>query len=282
MAIDTQEVLDKIEAKIAELQGKIGSIGSTSQTGTAGRDFLVGNRFSDSTIAGADGNDRVFGGFGNDFLLGGDFELLSPNSGNDLIDGGNGDDDILGGDGNDSLFGKLGSDDIYGEDGNDLVVGGLGDDFLDGGEGNDQLIGEPGNDQIFGGSGSDTLTGAGNLAGDIEVDFLVGGGALNFITEEASFDPDGDPDIFVLGNANGSFYTNSGSANSGGLFDLGDFGVIFDFESGIDKVQLGSGITPDVQIGEGALGFGTYIFDNGDLIGVALDVPLDANDFIIA
>ncbi|MGF1677422.1 MAG: hypothetical protein ACFCUV_27590, partial [Rivularia sp. (in: cyanobacteria)] len=90
MAIDTQEILDKIEAKIAELQEKIGGIGSTSQTGTAGRDFLVGNRFSDSTIVGAGGDDRIFGGFGDDLLLGGDLELNSPNSGNDLIDGGNG------------------------------------------------------------------------------------------------------------------------------------------------------------------------------------------------
>ena len=282
MAIDTQEILDKVNEKRAEVQAKIGAIGSTSQTGTAGRDFLAGNRFSDSTIVGAGGNDRVFGGFGDDFLLGGDPELLSPNSGNDLIDGGNGDDDILGGDGDDKLFGKLGSDDIYGEDGEDLIDGGLGDDFLDGGNDNDQITGSSGNDQIFGGPGSDILTGVGNLTGDIEVDFLVGGGSLDFITEEANFDPDGDPDLFVLGNANGSFYTNSGSANSGGLFGLGDFAVIFDFESGIDKVQLGSGITPDIQTGDGPLGLGTYIFDNGDLIGVALNVPLDTNDFIIA
>jgi len=279
MAIDTQEILDKIDAKIAELQEKIGGIGSPNQEGTSGKDFLVANRFSDSIIVGLGGDDRIFGGFGNDFLLGGDSVLFSPNSGNDLIDGGNGDDDILGGDGNDNLFGKFGSDDLYGEDGEDLIDGGLNNDFLDGGNGNDQIIGGPGNDQMFGGGGSDILTGAGNLTGDIEVDFLVGGGSLDFITEEASFDPDGASDLFVLGNANGSFYTNSGSSNSGGLLGLGDFAVIFDFESGIDKIQLNSATAFSAQIGNGPVGPGTYIFDNGDLIGLALNVALDVTNF---
>ncbi|NBD15477.1 MAG: calcium-binding protein [Cyanobacteria bacterium] len=273
MAIDTQEILDKIDAKIAELQEKIGGIGSANQEGTSGKDFLVANRFSDSIIVGLGGDDRIFGGFGNDFLLG--------NSGNDLIDGGNGDDDILGGDGNDNLFGKFGSDDLYGEDGEDLIDGGLNNDFLDGGNGNDQIIGGPGNDQMFGGGGSDILTGVGNLTGDIEVDFLVGGGSLNFITEEASFNPDGAPDLFVLGNANGSFYTNSGSGNSGGILGVGDLAVIFDFESGIDKIQLSSSSASNLNVltGDGPLGFATYILDNGDYIGAALGVALTATDF---
>ncbi len=266
----TQEIIQKINDRIAELQERIGSIGSTDQTGTGGRDFLVANRFSDSSIDGLGGNDRIFGGFGNDDLLGGD--------GNDLIDGGNGDDFIDGGNNNDNLFGKLGNDILLGGDGNDLVDGGLGDDFLGGGDGNDQLIGGPDDDQLFGGNGIDTLTGVGNLTGDIEVDFLIGGGDLL----SGSTAPDGAPDLFVLGNANGSFYTNSGPANSGGLLGVGDFAAILDFESSIDKVQLSSAITPDIQIGNSFFGPGTYIFDNGDFIGVAVGVALGATDFTFA
>ncbi|MDJ0516705.1 MAG: calcium-binding protein [Trichodesmium sp. MO_231.B1] len=281
MAIDTQEILNKINAKLAELQAKIGGLGSTSQIGTARGDFLFANRFNDSNIAGVDGNDKIFGGFGNDLLLGGNLELSSSNSGDDLIDGGSGDDEILGGDGDDRLFGKFGSDDIYGEDGEDEIYGGLDDDFLDGGNDNDILFGDPGNDQLFGGPGIDILTGAGNLTGDIEVDFLVGGGSLDFVTGNASFAPDNAPDLFVLGNANGSFYTNSGPANTGGILGVGDVAVVLDFESGIDKIQLSSESSPDLdfQIRGGLFsGISTQIFDNGDLIGIVDGVVLDVDN----
>ncbi len=267
------EILQEVNDRTAQLQERTGSIASPDQIGTEGKDFLVANRFTDSFIDGRGGDDRLFGGFGNDTLLGGE--------GNDLMDGGNGDDSIDDGNGNDKLFGKLGNDFIDGGGGNDLLDGGLDDDIIFGNEGNDQLTGGPGNDQLFGGNGSDTLTGAGTLTGDIEVDFLIGGG--DPLT--GGIDPDGTPDRLVLGNANGSLYTNSGSANSGGLLGLGDFAVILDFESGIDKIQLSQARLPSLSFSIDAGVFsdsGTYIFDNGDLIGIADGVALNSTDFTFA
>lgn len=270
----TQEILDRVNAKIAEIQAKVANLGSPTRIGSDGRDFLFGSSFGDSFLDGRGGNDRVFGRFGDDTLLGGE--------GEDLVDGGFGDDLILGGDEDDKLFGKFGNDEILGGTGDDLVDGSVGDDFLDGGLGDDQLIGGPGNDQLFGGGGSDTLTGVGNLTGDIEVDFLVGGG--DFLS--GSVAPDGSPDLFVLGNVDGSFYTNSGPENSGGIFGFGDFAAILDFESGLDKIQISASVAQDpnsILFANAFLGLGTYIVDNGDLIGfVSGDAPLSANDFVLA
>jgi len=213
----TEEILQKVNDRIDELQQRIGDIGSIEQEGDEGRDFLVANRFSDSTIDGLGGDDRLFGGFGNDNLFGGD--------GNDLIDGGNGDDLIDGGNGDDNLFGKFGNDFLDGGAGNDLMAGSLGNDQLDGGEGNDQLLGGPDSDILLGGIGSDILTGAGGnqTGGNPQQDTLIGGPL------DVNGNPVGDDsqDTFVLNNADGFFYTAAGN---------NDFAFILDFEPGVDTI----------------------------------------------
>ena len=248
MAIDTQEILDKIKAKIEELEARIGSIGSTDQTGTAGKDFLVANRFSDTTIDGLGGDDRLFGGFGNDNLFGGD--------GNDLIDGGNGDDLIDGGNGNDKLFGKAGDDFLDGGAGNDILDGSLGLDQLNGGEGNDQLFGGPGDDILLGGTGADTLTGAGGnqTGGTPQFDTLIGGPL------DADGNPIGDnsPDTFVLNNGDGFFYTAAGD---------NDFAFILDFEPGVDTISNAQNFVQGSAFGFPAL-FAPLAGGSFDLVAV--------------
>jgi Ca2+-binding RTX toxin-like protein len=270
----TEEILERVNAQIAEIRARVGSVGSNFQTGTENKDFLVASRFSDSFIDGGGGNDQVIGGFGNDILLGG--------TGNDLIDGGNGDDILIGGDGNDNLFGKFGNDFLDGGAGNDLLDGGFGDDQLDGGLGDDQLNGGPGNDTLIGGSGRDTLTGAGGnqVGGDPQIDILIGGPL------DSNGNPIGDGvrDTFVLGNANGSFYTTAGPSNFGLPGDA-DFALIFGFERGIDTLQLSSANTHQVFNAQVFFGPGglytpndTLIFANTstgpDLIAIVVGVNL--------
>jgi Ca2+-binding RTX toxin-like protein len=211
------EILEKINARIAAVKQRVGAIGGNFQTGTETGNFLVGSRFSDSFLDGRGGDDRVFGGFGNDVLLGG--------SGNDFINGGLGDDIILGEVGNDNLFGNLGNDFLDGGAGNDILDGSQGNDQLDGGDGNDNLSGGPGNDILLGGNGSDTLTGAGGnqTGGEPQQDQLIGGSL------DANGFPvsDGVRNTFVLGNANGFFYTSAGD---------NDFAFILDFKPGVDAI----------------------------------------------
>ncbi|MBW4666322.1 MAG: hypothetical protein KME60_02475 [Cyanomargarita calcarea GSE-NOS-MK-12-04C] len=254
---DTQEILDKTNAKIAEIQARIGSIGGITQNGTSGKDFLVGNRFSDSVIDGRDGDDRIFGGFVNDILYG--------DAGNDFVDGGNGDDILYGGDGNDNIFGKLGNDFLDGGTSNDLLDGSLGDDQLDGGDGNDQLTGGSGNDILLGGNGIDSLTGAGGnqTGGTPQQDILIGGPL------DGDGNPllDGSPDTFVLGNDNGSFYTSAG-------FD--DYALILGFEKGVDALQLSPVGNYQLSLGSFFTDTDTGIFNGNDLIGIVVGVDLTA------
>ncbi len=232
MSIDTQEILDKVNAKIAEIQARIGSIGSTDQNGTSGRDFLIANRFNDTVIDGQGGNDRIFGGFGNDDLLGGD--------GEDLIDSGIGDDFIDGGNGDDRIFGKGGNDILEGGEGDDLVDGSIGDDQVLGSGGDDTLNGGPGSDILLGGRGADILTGAGGnqTGGDPQEDILIGG----ILDDNGNAVPDGAPDQFVLGNSDGAFYTAAGDT---------DLAFILDFELGVDGLDLSPAVSHGLLFNSG-------------------------------
>jgi Ca2+-binding RTX toxin-like protein len=257
--LSVEEILQRVNDRREAINQKIGSIGSSQQTGTPRGDFLVASRFEDSVIDGLGGNDRIFGGFGNDILIG--------NTGDDFLDGGSGDDLLLGGDGSDRLFGKDGNDSLDGGNGNDFLDGGLGNDFLDGGSGNDQLNGGLGSDSLIGGTGSDILVGGSNAGtGNLpfEVDILIGGAVDN----DGNLAPDGVRDTFVLGDSAGSFYTRGG-------FD--DFAFILDFEPGIDQLQLSPAAGSITLDFDDYSGFGvgdTAIFDNGDLIAVLVGVNL--------
>ncbi|MGB7057441.1 MAG: ExeM/NucH family extracellular endonuclease [Geitlerinemataceae cyanobacterium] len=164
---------------------------------TSGNDDLTGCATAgDDTVNALAGDDTVSGGDGNDLLLG--------SRGNDILDGGADDDTLNGGWDDDTLTGGDGIDRVIGRDGNDVLIGGLQGDRLFGGEGNDTLIGV-----------DDSLATPG--AGEIDVLW----GHTN-------------PDLFVLGNANGAFYVDGGTAaqrNSGR-------GVVADFDGAEDTIQL--------------------------------------------
>lgn len=113
----------------------------TSNTGTAGDDFLCGTDGPNS-MDGLGGNDRLYGLGGSDSITGG--------SGNDFIDGGSSADTITGATGRDSIVGGSGPDTINGgSDDDPSIKGGSGSDILAGGPGEDQLFGEDGNDRLL-------------------------------------------------------------------------------------------------------------------------------------
>ncbi|XZO02096.1 MAG: hypothetical protein ACM65L_27190 [Microcoleus sp.] len=150
------------------------------------------------------------------------FGFANPNNG---LQGTVQDDILNGTQADDSISGQQGNDKIFGNSGQDVLSGNLNDDYLDGEKGQDILIGGDGNDSLFGGLGKDLLTGeSGNdiLTGvDInainpgieEIDTLTGGGGS---------------DIFVLGDANNTYYDNLDS----------DYALITDFNASEDSIQL--------------------------------------------
>ncbi|HAX78018.1 MAG TPA: hypothetical protein DCY88_19900 [Cyanobacteria bacterium UBA11372] len=195
----------------------VAASGSSLLIGGNGNDQLYGS-FGDDTENGGNGDDLLFGDFGNDYLVG--------ESGNDRMFGGFGDDLIFGGDGNDTMDGSVGSDVLFGGAGDDVITGGT----------NGALDAPPGffEDYLVGGSGSDILNGFGGGTGNTEIDWLIGGGAVDadgFVTD---ISPDGFKDTFVLGDSSSVYYASRGAD---------DYALIFDFESGIDKLRLKSGVT---------------------------------------
>jgi hypothetical protein len=131
-----------------------------------------------------------------------------------------------------------------------------------------------GNDILPGKNSSDTLiavdTGQTN-PGIGETDVFTGGA--------------GD-DVFVFGDASGAFYDNGDDATAGEE----DFGLIWDFESGGDQIQL-SGSEDDYELADApasiASGTGIYLINGGggpnELIGVvngASGLSLTGDDFI--
>jgi Ca2+-binding RTX toxin-like protein len=255
----TEELLDKINQRIENIQRRVGAIAG-GQNGTEGKDRLFGSDGNDE-INGLGDDDQIFGSFGDDALSGG--------GGRDLITGGFGNDFVQGGEGNDRLFGDFGDDLVFGDNGNDLVSGSAGGDVLSGGAGNDNLLGgtngdingpeEFFQDFLVGGSGSDTLNAFGGGKGNIERDTLLGGGAVDDGGGITDFSPDGARDTFVLGDANGPFYTAAGSQ---------DNAFILDFEPGIDKLQLSSKVSYGQANGDNQSLFATLPDGSRDLIAI--------------
>ncbi len=209
----------------------------------AGNDYLKGEQGNDVLDGGAD-NDRIYGGLGKDTLIGG--------TGNDYLNGGIDKDSLDGGEGNDRLYGGDADDTLSGGAGNDYLNGGDGEDFLDGGEGNDRLyggdlndtlIGGNGNDYISGGNGNDEITGVNAISFGVgEIDRLIGNAG---------------EDIFILGDANRSFYKDGNNKNAG----KSDYAIIEDFDQKEDFIQLsGAG---DYYFGAIGGSTGIYIDDDG-------------------
>ena len=132
--------------------------------------------------------------------------------GDDTIVGLSSDDTIDGLAGNDLLKGGLGYDTMTGGDGNDRLHGGDADDWLTGGDGNDLLAGDTGRDHLEGGVGNDKLYGGAGI------DVLVGGA--------------GSDKLYGGAGADSFVYTSLTDSTTG------SFDVIFDFEHGIDKIDL--------------------------------------------
>lgn len=121
---------------------------------------------------------------------------------------------LRGGAGNDILNGRNGNDLLHGGSGNDRLIGGSGNDRLFGNSGNDRLIGDAGKDRLYGGSGDDRL---------------VGG--------------EGEDRMWGQGGAD-TFVFNSWRDNNGHMRDR-----IFDFETGVDRINLSALDLRDIGTG---------------------------------
>ncbi len=166
-----------------------------------------------------DKNDNVINGTDQ-----GDF--LSGQGGNDLLNGGAGNDNLDGGTGNDILNGDAGIDYLRGNEGDDMLNGGEDRDVLYGGIGNDVLFGGLAGDYLYGDDGDDILIGA-----DPSIDDLYIPGSYGGIQD--SFYGGPGKDIFVLGNAHKTYYSENGTVGGGG-----SRANLFDFNRNEDIIQL--------------------------------------------
>jgi Ca2+-binding RTX toxin-like protein len=190
-------------------------------------------------------------------------------------------DEIHGRFGNDVLFGGGGDDLLFGEEGNDSLMGGTGNDRLDGGDGNDTLTGGAGADALIGGSGFDTASYASSsgyvyvnlltktgVGGDAQGDTLDGIDKVIGTSFNDSFVADDTGNVFEGGAGNdylvggaGLDVLNGGTGDdnieggrgldvlTGGagadyfIFSRGDGpDVVMDFQQGVDKIILGTGL----------------------------------------
>lgn len=127
---------------------------------------------------------------------------------------------IEGTNGADTLLGSGGSQHLSGLNGNDSLWGEAGSDCLEGGNGDDLLDGGMGPDLLIGGHGNDRL---------------IGGGAADRLTGGLG------ADVFVIGAG-----------------DHGEADVITDFQPGVDRLELPSGVGVEdlVFAGSGIYGAG--------------------------
>ncbi|MBD2724741.1 hypothetical protein H6G96_00020 [Nostoc sp. FACHB-892] len=194
--------------------------------------------------------------------------------------GTNANDTLNGGSGNDSLNGVLGDDLLFGNAGNDTINGDQGSDVIFGGNGNDNLIGGRSGspnapegffeDFLVGGAGSDTLNGfSPNRGTSFERDQLIGGGAVDNKGDVTNISGDGVKDVFVLGDANGSYYTAA---------DDNDYATILGFEKGIDQLALSPAVTYKLESKSQITELDTLIFaqlpNGNDLIAIVANVDL--------
>lgn len=129
---------------------------------------------------------------------------------------------------------------VTGTQNGDTIIGSNLNNNLNGLGGNDFLSGELGNDRINGGNGDDTLQGSidGAPFGVPEVDTLTGGAGR---------------DRFILGDAFGSFYKETGDQ---------DFARITDFNFG-EQIVLGGGDT--YQLVRNNTGFDLFALETSQI-----------------
>ena len=197
-----------------------------------------------------------------------------------ILQGTSADDSLNGGSDNDSLNGGEGDDLLFGNAGNDTLNGGEGSDVIFGGDGNDNLIGgfsgSPSapqgffDDFLVGGAGSDTLNGYGGARARLfERDVLVGGGAVDNQGDVTNISGDGVKDVFVLGDANSSYYTSAGER---------DYATILGFEKGIDQLELSPTVNYKLETKSQITELDTLIFaelpSGSNLIAIVANVDL--------
>lgn len=255
-----------------------GDLGTPTQTGTGGDDFIQGGKGADvidggngadrirgigdddainggagdDYITGENGNDIIMGGAGNDLIFGGndddiiygqdDNDVLIGDNGDDILNGGLGDDFLLGDNGNDILFGEAGADTLVGDNGDDILYGDDGDDILSGDQGADRLYGGIGNDYLYGGAQDDVLYGeSGNdfLMGEDGNDIIDGGANDDFV-----FGGDGN-DTISGGTGNDQLFGGAGNDTISG--DAGDDSLI----GGDGADTLNGGVGNDILKGSG-------------------------------
>lgn len=157
------------------------------------------------------------------------------------------------------VIGSSGDDIIFGNSQDNILFGSAGNDFIFGDVGNDLLFGGLSSDILMGGAGSDVLNGYGFTSG--EFDTLVGG--------------DGS-DLFVLGDASGSYYLGWGYAiiDDFNPFD-GDLIQVFESFSNYSLVFQPFTSTDTLD---------TLIFAGSDLIGVVAGTTdvIPVLDFVAA
>lgn len=141
-------------------------------------------------------------------MITGDPNIPNPTAADNNLFYSNANDTINALAGDDIVRAKGGNDSVWGGDGNDTLRGNRGDDLIVGGTGYDKLIGGDGNDTLMGVDPNQTNPGAG------ERDILRG--------KEGN-------DLFILGDSITEFYSDNGKF---------DYGVVADFEPGIDQIQL--------------------------------------------
>jgi hypothetical protein len=291
-----------------------GGRGSETPVGdTIDRDRLEGGS-GDDILHGNEGNDTIYGGSGSDRAHGGkDDDLVFGDRGNDILWGDLGNDRIFGGVGSDRsptddgdrdlIFGNRGDDEIHGNQGRDSLYGGRDDDSIWGGKDGDLIWGDRGNDRLMGDNGDDTVFGgvSDSTVGDPDGrDWLFGGEGNDFLNGNESEDTliGGNGDDTLHGGQNDDIL----AGNRGDDWLFGDFGAdifcggdgsdrfvlhssggdrIVDFEDGIDRLVLSSGISFEmlaiVDSERGA------IVRSGDRILVTLDNiefgAIDRDDF---
>ena len=224
-------------------QGLVGGEGNDLLLGEGGNDNLFGEVGND-TLDGGEGNDRLFPGAGIDSVIGGagsdqgnfdysaettDLTVDYSDFNNGTISDGSTIEEVeqvvfISGSGNDTI-------DISATTVNSTVRSGDGNDSIIGGEGNDLLLGESGNDTIRGGNGNDTLDGG------VDSDILIGvnpNSSNPGFNEIDRFQGGAGSDKFILGDATWIAYDDRNSATEG----TSDYGLILDFTSGEDVIQL--------------------------------------------
>lgn len=289
-------------------------------TGGFGSDYLYGDYqvnvliggWGNDYLRGLQGGDTLEGGDGRDYILGDEgADTISGGNDGDIIDGGADNDVINGNAGNDELYGGAGADQLYGGTDTDILYVDRFDTVMDGGAGFDYLVvqdvtgltinlgstiewahGHTGNDVLYalgaqqrielhGGDGNDTLVGAADFGS-----ILLGDAGNDRLVSESFMD-------HMVGGAGADTFVFTGFTSS-----VGNLDHVYDFEQGVDKIDVTALANPAAYSGTVAVhsmadlgidesyasnGWHHVVYHRADLwIYTGSASPLAASDFLFA